>query len=123
MRVAREQKNSADFAVCYLEEAHPISGWMYGAVTRFIEQHTKLSERRAAACTLRSILLEQHGISTGSDMPMVVDLMDNAVSVYYGALPERLVILRDGVVEWVGGKGPEDYDVEEMRAALAALLR
>ena len=119
MLVAREQSNSADFAICYLEEAHPISGWMYGAVTRFIEQHTKLSERRQAACTLSGILLERHG----SEIPMVVDLMDNAVSMHFGALPERLVILRDGIVEWVGGKGPEEYDVEEMRTALAALLR
>mmetsp|Transcript_15150 Transcript_15150/g.39123 ORF Transcript_15150/g.39123 Transcript_15150/m.39123 type:complete len:98 (+) Transcript_15150:486-779(+) len=91
---------------------------MYPAVTHFISQHSTLAERREAALRLRDVLQAEHGLS----IPLCVDLMDNALSVAFGALPERLVILRDGVVEWIGGKGPEDYSVGEMRAALDVLL-
>ena len=45
-----------------------------------------------------------------------------AASLAYGALPERLVILQGGTVEWIGGKGPEEYSIQEGRQALSALL-
>ena len=48
--------------------------------------------------------------------------MDNRAALTFGALPERLVVLCDGRVEWIGGKGPELYSVAEMKDALEALL-
>ena len=43
----------ADYAVVYLEEAHPTNGWMYPAVEHHIVQHTVVAERVAAAQILR----------------------------------------------------------------------
>ena len=94
---------------------------MYGAVTHLIAQHTQLSERRAAASILLDVLRKEHGIGADA-LPLCVDLMDNRASFTFGALPERLVVLREGRVEWIGGKGPEEYSVAEMTEALDALL-
>lgn len=98
---------------------------MYGAVKHMIEQHEQLSHRRAAASTLEAVLREEHGVElerAAAPLSLYVDLMDNAASLAFGALPERLVILRDDAVVWIGGKGPEDYSVAEMRVALASVL-
>ena len=49
--------------------------------------------------------------------------MDNAASDYFGALPERLVILKGGgEIAWIGGKGPEEYSVSACAAALTELI-
>lgn len=119
--MARRYGSSADFAIVYLEEAHSTDGWMYGEVQHLIAQHTQLSQRRAAAGILFDVLEKVHGVGPDT-VPLCVDLMDNRAALTFGALPERLVVLRDGQVEWIGGKGPMEYSVDEMTDALEALL-
>lgn len=125
----------------YLEEAHPTDGWMYPAVRHFVAQHTALGERRAAAAILQqemeAILHKEEqqqqqkpAASTSSSsltrpasLPrLLVDTMENKASLAFGALPERLAIVVNGRVHFLGGKGPEMYSVADCRAALAKLL-
>jgi len=87
-----------------------------------IPQHRTLKERCAAARILATELMAR-GAPDEEELPLVVDTLANAASVAYGALPERLVILQDGVVRFVGGKGPEQYSVSEARAALTRQLQ
>jgi hypothetical protein len=48
------------------------------------------------------------GGSAAPPPPLFVDSMANAASCAFGALPERLAIVGgDGVVEFIGGRGPE----------------
>ena len=101
----------------YLEEAHPTDGWMYGAVTHQIEQHTSLDGRVAAARTLCGELRERGAAA----LPLYVDLLENAASYAFGALPERLVVLHRGRVAFIGGKGPEEYSVDQLEAFLRTL--
>ena len=120
MELQREYAGRAEFAICYLEEAHPTDGWMYEAVTHFIPQHHTLQERCIAAEILS---LELAKLAAGPpQIPLVVDTLSNAASLAYGALPERLVILQAGAVRFIGGKGPEEYNIEDARRALQALL-
>jgi len=108
----------ADYAMVYLEEAHPVEGWMYPAVQHHIRQHAVLSERAAAAQVLE---VELRRLTDGcgiAALPIYVDGMANTVSLAFGALPERLAIVLDGRVSWIGGKGPEDYSMEEASRAL-----
>jgi len=49
-----------------------------------------------------------------NQVTLVVDLMDNNAQLTYKALPERLYIVLDGVVVYVGGKGPFDYLIDEV---------
>ena len=102
-----------------MEEAHPTDGWLYESVTHFIKQPTTLHERCCAAAGLADELRKRNAPAT---LPLVVDSMSNAASMAYGALPERLVILKDGVVAFIGGKGPETYSISEARAALRQLV-
>ena len=109
----------ADFAIVYLEEAHPTDGWMYESVTHLIAQHTTIRARCDAATQL---LGELSARGAPADLPLVVDTLSNSASFAFGALPERLVIVQRGVVQFIGGKGPEEYSVQEARIALHRLL-
>lgn len=71
-------------------------------------------------------VLHQELVSLGeANLPIFADGMANRASLAFGALPERVVLLLDGSVVFIGGKGPEDYTVAEgaeaLRSALARL--
>lgn len=56
------------------------------------------------------------------EIPLYVDEMSNAASHGFGALPERLAIVMDNTVRFIGGPGPGDYSIPAAAAALADLL-
>ena len=60
--------------------------------------------------------------ATGLAAKVYLDLMSNAASLAFGAAPERLAILFDGRVAWIGGIGPWQYSVPAAREALLGLL-
>ena len=47
-------------------------------------------------------------------MPIVMDEMTNDLDKAYKALPERLYIIQDGVIKYVGGVGPFDYNIDQV---------
>lgn len=121
---AAKYKDHAAFVVVYLEEAHPTDGWMYPAVSHFIQQHTSLKQRVAAAEILQDELevrCNAHGYNP-SDLPLCVDAMENKASIAFGALPERLAIIMDGKIVWIGGRGPMDYSLVDAEKELRKLL-
>ena len=118
-----------DFAIVYIAEAHPTDGWMYPAVEQFAyrKQHTQLEDRMVAARVLRAKLRETElaalsAVAGGVPVPVFADAMNDAASLAFGALPERLAIVLDGQVRFIGGKGPEDYSMDHAAAALRALV-
>ena len=46
--------------------------------------------------------------------PLLVDFMDDKANKAYGALPERLYILLNGKIVYMGGQGPMDYKIDEV---------
>ena len=94
---------------------------MYPAVTHFIKQHINLDERVVAARVLQSELASIT-ISSGNNLEVLVDSMDNYASHFFGALPERLAIVYRGKLSFLGGRGPEDYSIQHCREALIDLL-
>lgn len=119
----------ANFAVVYLEEAHPTDGWLFGAVAHVIPQHASLAARQAAAQVLHAELAaawarqqQLAGAPSACPCPVLVDGMGNAASRAFGALPERLAVLVGGELRWLGGKGPEGYSLLAARDALDTLL-
>jgi hypothetical protein len=95
---------------------------MYPAVEHFFAQHTDINQRLDAAAVLAG---EMNRISptTTTNIPLYVDTMANTASIQFGALPERLVILLDGKVHWIGGKGPMEYSLPKAEAALQEVLQ
>jgi len=115
----REYADVADFAIIYVEEAHPIDGWMYGQVKHFTKQPVTLVQRSTMARVLEN---EMKTLKASPAISLCVDLMDNAASLAFGALPERLVILKDGKLQFVGGAGPSGYSIPKCESALKKLL-
>ena len=47
-------------------------------------------------------------------MPIVMDSMTNDLDKAYAALPERLYVIQNGKVLYVGGMGPFDYKPQDL---------
>jgi type II thyroxine 5'-deiodinase len=94
----------------YIEEAHPSDGWATGGDNPDIKQHRTQAERNAAAMQLLEVA-DPH-------CPVYIDTMDNHANHEYGALFERLYVLREGRVGFQGGRGPLEYSVAAMEAWL-----
>lgn len=109
----------ADFAVVYTEEAHPRDGWRHDGVRHAIAQHTSLGQRCLAAATLQTELL-----CCGADLKRLrlsVDTLGNAAANAFGALPERLALMLDGSLLWLGPR--ESASVHALEAKLEQTLR
>jgi len=118
---AREFGHAADFAIIYVEEAHAADEWAFDwwGHSR-ISSHKELSDRAAAA---RVLLAELEQRDAAGVAAVYLDSMTNATSIAFGAAPERLAVLVDGRVAWLGGPGPFQYSVPAAREALLGLLR
>jgi hypothetical protein len=115
----REYADVADFAIVYLEEAHPTDGWMYGLVRHFVEQPITFAQR----CVMAEVLSrELRSLQSPPQLLVYVDRMDNAASFAFGALPERLAILKCGKVQFMGGAGPSGYSISACREALKKIV-
>ena len=98
-RMAADNDDIADFVVVYILEAHPNDGWAVPMNKHQISNHRSIEDRLAAAAKLVLSPLP-------SNMTILADAMsDNAVRAY-GANPERLYVIQDGVVEYEGHPGP-----------------
>jgi thyroxine 5-deiodinase len=116
--LAKRFERHADFAVVYLEEAHPTDGWMYDSVELKVAQHTSIDARMKCSEVMRSKLDEAGAV----EIPLYVDTMANSAAAAFGALPERLVVTVNGKVAFIGGKGPMDYSVDKAEEALTSVL-
>ncbi len=102
----------------YIEEAHSKDEWYLPEATTqsggpIINAHTSISERIAAAklfCKNKSFPEDK----------IVVDSMKGHITDIYGAWPERLYIIVDGVIVYQGGLGPFEYRLYEVQEWLAS---
>ncbi len=102
---SEKYSGSVDFLVVYIEEAHPaeleeIAG------NHEIRTHASLENRVDAANKLVELFDGEF------PCPLVCDLMSDEANAAYGALPERVYVIQNGVVKFQGGVGPHEYDLE-----------
>ncbi len=102
----------------YLKEIHPTDGWQVGENEEegvLVAQHTSLEERVDVGRTCM--------VKMALEMPAVVDEMDDAVAIAYGAMPERLYLVgADGRIAYKGGMGPMFFRPDEWEQAIEAHL-
>ncbi len=102
----------------YLKEIHPTDGWQVGENEEegvLVAQHTSLEERVEVGRTCM--------VKMALEMPAVVDEMDDAVAIAYGAMPERLYLVgADGRIAYKGGMGPMFFRPGEWEQAIEAHL-
>lgn len=104
--VVQQYADIADSIVVYIEEAHPSDGWMSSDAPFQIPKHRCLEDRLTAAQLMNQ------------EVPsclVVADSMENSSNAAYGAYFDRLYVLRDGIVVYQGGRGPEGYRISELR--------
>lgn len=125
LEVMREFQSRADFVFIYIEEAHPDDGWRFDDEKQpVINQHKTMDERMDAAGLLHSTVVDMSNASNAK-LPVpetYVDTLDNSTNHSFGAIPERLAIVLNGRLHWLGGMGPFEYDVNAMRSALVGLF-
>ena len=109
VELVKEFQSVADFLTIYIEEAHPTDEWAFHN-NYDIKQHKTLQERMVAA----NIVAEKI-----APCQVYLDPMNNENNLAYGALPERLYIIVDGVIKFAGIKGPPGYKPLQVRAWLS----
>ena len=101
----------ADFLVIYIEEVHPTSSKKDlkpedGSLPKVIT-HKSIEDRLEAANVLRDLKADYSG-------PIVADAMSDNTNIAYGGLPERLFIIHESKIAYLGGVGPMYYKPEEV---------
>ncbi|CAB3991590.1 type I iodothyronine deiodinase [Paramuricea clavata] len=107
--IVRDFNDVADFAIIYISEAHAKDGWAFKNNYE-IRQHQSLHERLDAA---------KHVLARNPPCPVYVDTMANTMKTAYAALPERLYVIDEDKIAYVGEMGPEGYNLDELRRWLA----
>ncbi len=101
-----EFQNVADFVTIYVAEAHPYdSGDLTDEYKFRYNTHQSLEDRIEAAQGLAAEV---------KFCPILVDYMDDKANKAYGAYPERLYIVLNGKIVYIGGMGPMDYKIDEV---------
>lgn len=117
LKLSQQFSDVADFAIVYIEEAHALDEWAFDLKDGFkIYQHRSIEERIQAADLLTTY------VELGKTK-LLIDTMDNNINELYAALPERLYILCEGTLAYVGGVGPFFYDVAEVETWLVGFQR
>ncbi|KAJ8248185.1 hypothetical protein GJAV_G00239270 [Gymnothorax javanicus] len=98
----------ADFLVVYILEAHATDGWAFKNNVD-IKTHSNVQERIAAA----QVLVKEDPLC-----PIVVDEMTDTTASKYAAMPERLYVLKSGIVVYKGKMGPWGYNPDDVRRVL-----
>jgi len=111
--VSKYSNEAVDFLVVYIQEAHPLDDWSFDFEKNKRYHHKTLEDRVEAAEFLTEIV---------TNVPVVVDDMEDSSNIAYGARPERLFIVKNGKIAYEGGIGPFHYDLHDMETNLKRLL-
>ena len=103
--IACEFGECADFLCIYIEEAHAADVHKT-RVSHQINQHKTIEDRIEAARTIVKL--------KPSVVPIVVDKMEGDANKTYGGLFERLHVVLDGKMFFIGGLGPVYYSVDKV---------
>ena len=118
--IYQEFKDDIQFYLIYIREAHAADGWqtpqnLYEDI--IFDEPTTEDERAEVG----------HACQIGLDLefPMLIDSIDNDVDNKYVGQPIRLYVIdRDGILTYVGDRGPRGFDteswVEAIRQQIAA---
>ena len=111
------QYNSFDFRIVYITEAHPTDGWSVKSSSQPIVMQQKTFEER-----LDTAIMFRKRVEDVIKVKILVDDMDNRANIVFGAIPERLAVLYNGKLKWLGGPGPMKYSVEDLENYLSTLI-
>jgi type I thyroxine 5'-deiodinase len=117
-KLNKEFGDRAAFYVVYIQEAHPIDGWVLETNVKDkieLASTRTLAERMSAAGSCVKNL--------GIEIPALIDGPDDGVERAYTAWPDRLYVIDlDGRIAYKSGAGPFGFKPPEVESALKRLL-
>ena len=102
----------------YIEEAHAADEWRLPNSAVETEMATNIMVHKSISDRLAAAKLFQQKCNV-SQLEIVCDSMEGNIVDQYGAWPERLYIIDQGIVVYQGGLGPFDYRLWEVQDWLA----
>jgi len=123
-------RDSVEFIVVYIKEAHPTDGWWLGRSRTQRVIHA-LSGNPARLDVKDPVTLEQRRkVAASCDanlfdgvVPLYVDDMGDEVNALYTARPTRIYLVgRDGRVVYNPGIGPTSFSADDLDRAIEAYL-
>jgi len=102
-------RDTADFVTVYVMEAHARDSLWPDPQDYDVKSHLSLPDRLCAARRLGEV---------GVAGQMLVDSMEDQAALVLGAVPERLMVVRQGVVTYLGEFGPRGYNIAEVEEHL-----
>lgn len=113
-------RNDVDMYIIYIGEAHPSDGWnlrkSYYADQPSYPKHKSMIERLNVAKDF------ENTVKSITTVPIFVDNFENKTDEFFIALPERLVIIDNKRVSFIGGEGPWNYSIDAAEAHLKSIL-
>ncbi|XP_070564137.1 type II iodothyronine deiodinase-like [Ptychodera flava] len=101
-----DYKDLVEFLYIYIQEAHPRDGWAVGAHYSLYDNPKNLDERIAAARRLIEAGSKFQTFTTDTEdlskVRMVVDTMENVFAETYAGQPERICVIEDGKMAYIG---------------------
>jgi len=96
-----------DFVIVYISEAHPLEGWVVNIPDQPRVNQPKTMEARFDNAAVLAELID-------FPVKMYVDTLANQANNAFGAIPERLAVVADGRVQFIGGPGPWEYSIDKL---------
>lgn len=111
-------RDRAAFYIVYIQEAHSIDGWQ---LDNNVKDDVLFANTRTTA--QRSEVANVCVVKLGIRLPAIVDYPDDRVERAYTGWPDRFYLInRDGRITYKSKAGPFGFKVEQLEAALKALL-
>lgn len=111
----KKYSQKADFLTIYIREAHADdSNWPNSAPGSIhLNNHKSLENRNEAAQILKDMF---------PDCPIYLDGFENEAEKLYSAFPDKMVIIYDDHIQYIGGQGPFGFKITELVDHLEKLL-
>ena len=108
----KKRFKKVDFCIIYIQEAHPTDEWSFDGLEGHpdVKQPKTMEDRLDCAQILTKMI--------NYDVDIYVDGLDNKANKAFGAMPERLAVVKDNKVEYIGGTGPFNYSIPELETFL-----
>jgi len=115
LEISNKYAKDVQVITIYIREIHAQDGWAIPHNTVCYLQPTNLEGR---ACIANDFITQQKA----SELDLWLDQIDNSAAILYLAEPERLFVIKDNRIVFVGGMGPFDYDPWKVEDWLKAEL-
>ncbi len=116
-KLYEQYKDRVGFFVIYIQEAHPIDGWM-------VKENAKarISVASAKSVDERCEVAETCVTKLAIELPALIDDIQNSTEAAYTGWPDRLYVIdREGRIAYKSKPGPFGFKPQEVAETLKGI--